>query len=147
MRNYLKAYNDALNSGIVDKSVIQKHTEQQRLIEIMLPDSASFFYVIEAASHKYHFMGKQQKSVSGYSNDEFLSRGLELFLERLHLDERKVILEMVYPAFYSSVKSLTEEFKKKVQFQYNYRFKTKWGFYRNLLEQTYILEVDNKGNA
>ena len=147
MRKYLEAYNEAIKSGVVEEELIRKHVQQQRVIDEILPNSASFFYVIESPSRKYHFMGKQQESVSGYSNEEFLDKGLELFLQCLHPDEIDIILNQIYPNFFSSVDGMVVEDLTNVQFQYNYRFRTKTGEFRNLLEQTYVLETDINGIA
>ncbi len=76
MRKYIEAYKDAFGSGLVKDEKVQKHIEQQTIIDKFLPDSASFFYIVEAPSHKYHFFGKQQQNVSGYNNDEFLKKGV-----------------------------------------------------------------------
>lgn len=147
MRNYLQAYLDVAGSGLIKESVVQKYIEQQTTIDKILPESASFFYIVESPSRKYHFMGKQQETVSGYSNFEFFDQGVELFLHSLHPDEIDIILGQVFPYAMSLVHKAADKDKKKLLLQYNYRFRRKTGEYINLLEQVYVLEVDKEGKA
>lgn len=145
MRNYVKAYKDVLKCRFAPQGVIRKHIENQETIDQYLPDGASFFYVIEIQTGKYHFMGKQQESVSGYTNEEFSLRGLQLLFENIHPDEVEFVVNNVYARFAKVTASVAIENRKSLQFQYNYRFRRKDGKYINLMEQVYILELDENG--
>lgn len=147
MRNYLQAYLDVAGSGLINEAIVQKYIDQQTTIDKILPNSASFFYIVESPSRKYHFMGKQQESVSGYSNFDFFDQGVELFLNSLHPEEIDIILGQVFPDAMSLVHQAADKEKKNILLQYNYRFRRKTGEYINLLEQAYVLEVDIEGRA
>lgn len=147
MRNYLQAYRDLFGSGLIQGKTIRKHIEQQTIIDRFLPDSASFFYIVEPVTHTYHFMGKQQENISGYSNEEFLQQGLELFLQCLHPEEIDIIVNQIYPDVMRMILQADVADKQQVLTQYNYRFRRKSGEYINLLEQLYVLEVDSEGMA
>lgn len=147
MRNYALAYSDALGSGLIKDETVKAHIEQQVIIDKILPDTASFFYIVEPVTRNYHFMGKQQMSVSGYTNEEFRKEGVALFLKCLHPDERDIILHQIYPEFAKFVATSSHKDKKDLHFSYNYRFKRKTGEYINLMEQIHILEVDDQGMA
>jgi DNA-binding CsgD family transcriptional regulator len=147
MRNYVKAYKEVIGSGLVREHAIIKHIEQQVMIDKYLPDSASFFYITEINTGRYRFMGKQQESVSGYTNEEFLSQGLKLFFECLHPEDVDIIVHKVYQAFTDVVFQAPPEDKKNFQLQYNYRFRRKSGEYVSLMEQIYVLEVDEAGRG
>jgi len=47
VREYLKACTDIFQSGLVKGDIVRKHIEQQIIIDEFLPDSASFFFVVE----------------------------------------------------------------------------------------------------
>lgn len=146
VREYLKACTDIFQSGFVEGHIVRKHIEQQMIIDEFLPDSASFFFVVEPGSHTYHFMGKQQESVSGYTNEEVKNRGMEFLFTRLHPDDAIVLQEKVYPTFFNILKELSVDKNiKETVTQFNYRFKTKSGGYSNFLEHLYVLEVDQDG--
>ena len=145
MRKYAQAFVDAFNSGFVNENAIKQHIKQQAIIDEILPESASFFYVIEIPAHKYHFFGKQQVNVSGYSNEEFLEKGVELLFQCIHPDEVDIILNEIYPAFSDAIMNAPADERRKILFQYNYRFQRKDGEYLNLMEQIYTLEVDQNG--
>lgn len=142
MRNYIRAYHDVMRSGFITESAIERHVEQHAAIDALLPESASFFYIIEINTGRYRFLGRQQETVSGYSNEVFLERGIELFLERVHPDDVEILLNRVYVSLGLLMDELPAEDRKRVQFQYNYRFQRKDGEYLNLLEQLYVLELD-----
>ncbi|SHO49938.1 LuxR C-terminal-related transcriptional regulator [Desulfopila aestuarii] len=147
MRQYLQAYKDLFGTGLVKGETIQKHIEQQTTIDTFLPDSASFFYVAESPSHTYHFMGRLQENVSGYTNEEFLQQGIGLFLQCLHPEEIDIIVNQMYPDGMDVISQADEQEKQQILTQYNYRFKRKTGEYINLMEQLYVLEVDENGLA
>lgn len=144
MRKYLKAYKDLFGSGLIKGEIVRKHIEQQAMIDRLLPDSASFFYITESASHTYHFMGKQQKNVSGYANEVFLEKGIELFFQCLHPEEIDIIVNQMYADGMRIIFAADEKERPQILTQYNYRFKRKSGEYINLMEQLYVLEMGGK---
>lgn len=145
MRNYVQAYLDAVGSGYIQSEVVKWYIQQQITIDKILPDSASFFYVVESPSLTYHFMGRQQESVSGYTNEEFLSQGVELFIKCLHPDDVDIILNQVFQEGMQVIKNADDAEKYNMVLQYNYRFKRATGEFINLLEQLYVLEIDQDG--
>ena len=145
MRNFILAYQDLARGAPVKVKGVQKHIEQQTIIDGILPESASFFYVVEPSTHTYHFMGKQQVNVSGYSNEEFIEGGVELFLQSIHPEEVEIILNQILPAYVDLIIDSSQEDRKKLQFQYNYRFKRKDDIHLNLMEQLYVLKTDQAG--
>jgi DNA-binding CsgD family transcriptional regulator len=85
--------------------------------------------------------------ISGYSIDEFYSKGYLLLIECMHPDERNVMMLRVLPELVNYVATVPDEEKKSCQSQFNCRFKRKSGEYINLLAQSYVLEVDQKGRV
>jgi len=147
LRNYPKAYSQLLKSGFVPEDTVKKHVRHQFTIDKLLPDSASFFYIVNLNTLDYLFVGKQQKSISGYTNDVFLENGLEFFLKCVHPDEVDVLVNQAFSDLTGLIADTVPEEKKKLQLQYNYRFKRKNGEFVNLLERVYVLEVDDAGRG
>lgn len=146
VREYLQACHDLFQSGLVKGDILKKHIEQQIVIDKFLPDSASFFFVVEPVSHTYHFMGRQQESVSGYPNDEVMRRGMEFLFACLHPEDVTILQDKIYPKIAGTLRELAlkEDIRKAVT-KFNYRFKTKSGVYLNFLEHLYVLETDQAG--
>ncbi|MBG0790004.1 MAG: hypothetical protein H0S80_05835 [Desulfovibrionaceae bacterium] len=119
--------------------------ERHIKLDAMLPDFASFFYVIELPSQKYRFMGRHQANVSGYSNEEFMECGIELFLSRIHPEDAPILLNEIYPSYAQILADFSAPQRTELQLQYNYRFKRKGSVYLNLMEQVYVLELDDAG--
>ena len=146
VREYVKACQDIFKSGFLQEEILKKHIERQIIIDEFLPDSASFFFVIEPCNNKYHFMGKQQEIVCGYSNEEILTRGLDFLFECVHPSEVGVLIDRIYPDIANCMAKISKKTDIKRTFtQFNYRFKTKGGNYINLLEHLYVLETDQEG--
>lgn len=143
MRKYVQSYRDAFGSGLVKDEIIKQHIEQQAIIDKLLPDSASFFYIVETPSQTYHFFGKQQENLSGYTNEEFLNGGINFFVSCLHPDEVEIIFDQLYPEIMEFIANTVQDEFRNVVAQYNYRFKKKSGEYINLMEQVYFLETDS----
>ena len=146
MRKYLQAYQEMFQCDIIPDDNVRRFVDAHILIDLYLPDSAAFFYVVKYPDGKYDFLGKQQEHVSGYSNKEFKAGGVELFLQCIDPEQIDFILQGVYPDILAFVSGLQDdEAKKRVLIQYNYRFKRKDGQFINLLEHVHILELDSAG--
>ncbi|TKB05862.1 LuxR C-terminal-related transcriptional regulator [Desulforhopalus sp. IMCC35007] len=146
VEEYVKACQDIFQSGLVMEDIIKRHIQRQIMISECLPDSASFFFVVEPVTNKYHFMGQQQESITGYTNEEVIRRGLEFFFNSLHPEEVNILLEEIYPEIASTLDSVSRKTDvKKTVTQFNYRFKDKSSKYINLMEQLYVLETDQDG--
>lgn len=147
VEEYKKAIADVFQSGFLKGDIIRKHIKHHLLLDKILPDSASFFLVVEPSTHKYHFMGKQQESVTGYSNEVAIKKGMEFFLECLHPAEVNILLSKIYPKIQRTLAELAKtEDIRKASVQFNYKFKAKSGNYLNLMEHLYVLETDQVGN-
>lgn len=147
MKSYLEAYQELVKCEFIDRDVVAKHVAQQLLIDKILPDTASFFVITDIASATYPFVGSQLEVLSGYSIDEFYSKGYQLFIQCLHPEERDVIMLRVLPELVNFVATIPAEEKKSCQSQFNFRFKRKNGEYINVLAQSYVLEVDQMGRV
>lgn len=147
MQDYVTELREVLSRGYVPEDVIKKHVAQHAMIDTVLPETPSFFYVLELKSLKYRFMGRQQYNVSGYTNEEVMEKGVEFFVNSVHPDDIGILLNEVYPAFVRIIEEAPIEERRRAQVQYNYRFRIKSGEYQNLVEQTYVLELDNMGSA
>lgn len=147
MKSYLQAYQELVKCDFIDLDTVGKHVSQQFLIDKILPDTASFFIITDIASATYPFVGSQLEVISGYSIDEFYSKGYLLLIECMHPEERDVMMLRVLPELVNFVATVPEEEKKSCQSQFNCRFKRKSGEYINLLAQSYVLEVDRKGRV
>ena len=143
MRNYVRSFCEAFGSGLVKNETIKRHIEEHALIDKFLPDSASFFYILATPYNKYNFFGKQQENLSGYTNEEFLKGGIELFIECLHPEEVDIILNQLYPETIEFVARKVREQFNNIVFNYNYRFKKKSGEYINLMENVYFLDTNS----
>lgn len=147
MSNFAEAYREVLQCGLVDREVLAKHLDQQTTLDRILPNAFSFFYLIEIATQTYHFMGHRQSLISGYTNAEFMTHGLGLFLQSLHPDEAPIIVNEVYRDFREVVMKTPAADRHKILIQYNYRFRRKDGEFVNLLEQVSVVAFDDHGNG
>ena len=146
MSTYTEAYREILKCALVEEEVLRRHTEQQVLLDTLLPDAALFYYLIEIASQKYHFVGRRQMQITGYNNAEFIDQGLGFFFECMHPEDAAIIVNGVYPDFRRACGSIAREDVTRILMQYNFRFKRKDGKYINLLEQLSIVALDSEGN-
>lgn len=141
--SFAQAYSDVLKSGFVKKKILKKHIEKQGEIDRLLPNSASFFYIIDLATSSYHFLGKQQKNISGIENEQMLKLGIEGFLQRIHPEEVGIIVNEVYKDFTAWFDEAKDEYDHtEIVYQYNYRFRNGNDEFINLLEHIHILEID-----
>lgn len=143
-----ESYRDLLKSDLVKDEILMKYVEVHGTLDNLLPKSASFFYIIDLATGSYHFLGKQQKSISGVDNEEFKSGGINSFVQRLHPDDANIVINEVYKDFKIWFDGLSDNNERKASvFQYNYRFLSGNGGYINLMEHIHVPELDGNNRA
>ena len=69
--------------------------------------------------------------------------GLKAFFNLLHPEDRETLTHRVTPAMFQKVGQLSSEEKLKVRAQYNYRIRKEDGNYRQILQQSIILELND----
>ena len=139
---YDKAWLEVFKSGYVKEETIQKHVEHQAKLDMLLPKFSSFFMIVDHSRLSYRFIGEQQQQVSGYTNQEVMSKGVEFFLQSLHPDELPIILTEMYPRYNEIIINTPPEKKTKLLMHDNCRFRCKNGEYINIMQQGFVLEFD-----
>ncbi len=124
-------------------------SEYIKLIEKIdkhLPITNSFIIITNPQTQSYEFISKNFNAVTGITPEELTERGVRGFLKRIHPEDVTVWLGLMDELVRFCVSHIALKDRKKLDVQYNYRFKKGNGNYINLLENQVALQLDEEGN-
>jgi len=111
-----------------------------------LPINNTFIIITNPQTQSYEFISKNFKAVTDISPEELTKKGVSGFLKRIHPEDVIVWLELMKELVSFSVTNIALKDRKKLDVQYNYRFKKGNGNYLNILESQVALQLDKEGN-
>ncbi|WP_207426606.1 LuxR C-terminal-related transcriptional regulator [Pedobacter sp. SYSU D00535] len=92
----------------------------------------------------YEFVSPSIQTVLGYSDEEFLDKGLKLFFQIIHpsdLEQFRDIHLCIFNYYYT----VPAEERQKLVFCYNFRARTAEGSYRQILRQSSFTDISSDG--
>lgn len=124
----------------VTRERIKHLVEVYHQVDQALPKIPKIYYILNLFLRpSYEFLGKNTSAVSGHSRAYFLKKGPKFFLENLHPEDRKIVINKIYREglkYYRKLKKHQDTF----HIEYNYRFKHADGHYIKLQERVHILK-------
>jgi DNA-binding CsgD family transcriptional regulator len=143
LNNYAKIFQ---SSGEYSKENLERHIDRFRDLDKMLPSSSSTFHLISNTdTGGIEFISKNFSRVTGLEPKDFLEGGAAAYMSRIHPGELHLWLRLMADLmqFYETNYSASD--LKRLDFQYNYRFKTGSGKFSNLIVNQVNLLADKKG--
>jgi DNA-binding CsgD family transcriptional regulator len=133
------------NTSDIDSITIEPHIENLRKADELVPPEPRFYLIVNLNSYRYEFLGKGQQLLSGYSNEEVQNRGVEFFTANIYPEDGEFVLRESYNKFSEIIASEPVEERKNIVLQTNYRLRHKDGHLIHLIEQMWVLKLDDKG--
>ena len=133
------------NAAGIAFSDIQPHIQNFKRVDEIVPPGPRFYLVVNLNTYKYEYVGKGQRLLTGYSNEQVSREGISFQLANLHPEDGEYIVKRSYPRFTEILSGFSPEGQKNILLQNNYRFRHKEGHYVHLIEQNWVMETDEKG--
>lgn len=134
------------NATGIDFKDIEPHILNFQKVDEAIPHGPRFFIVINLHTYQYEFMGKGQFLLTGYDNEWVKKQGIKFQTANMHPEDGEFIVKHAYTKFSEILETQPAEERKNIILQSNYRFKHKDGHYVHLMEQNWIMKLDEKGN-
>ena len=136
------------HSGIVKDfshyvKTIKKNAYFSKLLNA-LPFAMS---ITDYQTQKYLYVNETAgEELTGYPIQEFIDNGMPYWLSLIHHDDLLEISNHSFPELLASLHKLTAEEVKQCKFTYTYRMKRKDNKWIHVLQNSVILEMDEKRN-
>ena len=104
----------------------------------------SAIYVLDFVRDEYLYVGENCTRIFGYTREEYMSQGRELFLSHAHPDDVNIYLSKVIEHSGSVMNEISKEDLPLCRFSVLFRSKNKDGVYLKILQQYVVLEVTDE---
>ncbi len=143
----ITAYSHVFEGGRVLPTCesVREYIQLLKKTDISYPVNNTFIIITNAQTQSYEFISKNFKAVTGIAPETVMQKGVKDFLARMHPDDVEVWLELMMELMEFVVSNIALKNRKRIDVQYNFRFKTSDGSYINLLENQVILQIDEEG--
>lgn len=135
------------NAAVIDYESIKPHINDFKRVDELVPPGPRFYLVINLHTYKYEYVGKGQQLLSGYSNEEVKEQGIKFQMDNIHPEDGEYILKHSYGKFTELLMSYPPEERRDLILQNNYRFRHKSGKILHLIEQIWVLKLDEQGGG
>jgi len=102
-------------------------------------------YMLDYSTKKYLFVSQSCEAFLGYTAQEYMREGQILGLSNIHPEDLVTYADKAFVELINYTQHLSVEEVRKCRFSVNYRIKRKDGVYIKVLQQTVILEANDKG--
>lgn len=103
-----------------------------------------YTYILDWHKGKYSFLSEGLKSLMGY-DDQFVAKGMEAFFQIIHPDDIRPFQRITSKWMEILLGKPEGEFNRYTA-NFNFRVKSNYGSYINLLQQPVYVSLDRKGN-
>lgn len=102
--------------------------------------SRSVVFLLDLLERRYLSMSPSVLSVSGYSTRYMMDGGLEMAMDKYHPEDGRIYSGNIFFKNMEVLHQLPDNQRSNYCFNYNYRFKTRRGEYRSILQKLAILQ-------
>src|ERR1035437_7043219 len=145
---YIQYFDSFKRSGIVKDfspyiKGIEKNVFFQKLINLL----PCVMTISDYQTQQYLYANETPcEELTGYPAKEFVQKGMSFWMSQIHPDDTQEIANHSFPKLLASLHKYTDEEVKQCKFTYTYRFKRKDNVWVKFLQNSVILEMDEKRN-
>lgn len=121
---------------------IKEHIKKLIELDYYYPYNATFFCITNTSTQSFEYVSKNFKACTGLLPEELLKGGMNYFWSRFHEHDIKLWLSGLQRLMEFTMKELTQEQRKKMNYTWNYRIKKGNGSYVNIVQNTTPLQFD-----
>ncbi|ATL45875.1 hypothetical protein COR50_01135 [Chitinophaga caeni] len=102
-------------------------------------------YILDYTKSKYIAASQGMESVSGYRSQSFLEGGLDFTTQIWHNEDAKIFSDKVHSTNLKFLQEIPTQQHGNYLFTCNYRIRTRFGGFRNILQQSVFLQSAETG--
>ncbi len=126
-----------------DKPLLETHIKKIIELDSFLPYSSTFFCITNTQELTFEYISKNFHSCLGIDANEVKTQGMRYFWNRIHPDDVEAWLEALNDLMKFTLKEISEENRKRMNYTWNYRFKNSNDVYVNIIQNTTPLAFDS----
>jgi len=139
-RKIQKTYSEIFES--YGSPTIEEHISRFIELDSFLPYSSTFFCITNTQNLSFEYISKNMTSCLGLKASVIKEKGMRYFWSRVHPDDLEHWLIALAELMSFTLKEISVEDRKRMNYTWNYRFKNAQGEYVNIIQNTSPLEFD-----
>ena len=142
----LEDYSDIFNTDLQFSSEFLKtHIEKLKELDRYIPHSSTFFCVTNTVSRSFEYVSKNFSASTGLDIEQMCREGMTFWWSRMHPDEMESWLKSLNDLMIFTLSSVPTENRKKMTYTWNYRIKDAHDIYKNVIQHTTPMYLDEEG--
>lgn len=125
-----------------EKPSLKTHIRKIIELDTYLPYSSTFFCVTNTQNLTFEYISKNFNSCLGLDADTIRKEGMRYFWSRIHPDDIERWLNALNHLMEFTLKEISVEDRRLMNYTWNYRFKNSKGIYVNIIQNTTPLAFD-----
>ena len=140
-KNIQKAYSEIFKS--YGSPTIEEHIRKIIELDLFLPYSSTFFCITNTQNLSFEYISKNMTSCLGIKSSIMKEKGMRYFWSRVHPDDLEYWLIALAELMKFTLKEISVEDRKRMNYTWNYRLKNAQDEYVNIIQNTSPLEFDS----
>lgn len=121
------------------------HIEKLRELDEFIPFSTTFFCVTNTLSQSFEYVSKNFSSALSLDINEMCEKGMSFWWTRMHPEEMETWLTSLQDLMNFTLAEKPREDRKRMTYTWNYRVRDGRGTYKNIIQHTTPMHLDEEG--
>lgn len=121
------------------------HIEKLKELDHLIPYSTTFFCVTNTLSQSFEYVSKNFSSCLSLDIEQMCKEGMTFWWSRMHPEEMDTWLKSLQELMLFTLSEIPREDRKRMTYTWNYRIKDGRGSYKNIIQHTTPMYLDDEG--
>lgn len=145
-KKVLDSYNDIFSTFQEFKGeTLEKHVEKLRMLDQLIPHSATFFCVTNTSAQSFEYVSKNFVPAMMIDVDRMTEGGMKFWWNQMHPEEMGTWLQSLKDLMGFTMENIALEDRRRMTYTWNYRAKDGKGIYKNIIQHTTPMFFDDEG--
>lgn len=145
-KKVLESYNDIFSTFQEFKGeTLEKHIEKLRMLDRLIPHSATFFCVTNTSTQSFEYVSKNFEPTMMIDFNQMVEGGMKFWWSQMHPEEMSTWLQSLKDLMVFTMENIALEDRRRMTYTWNYRAKDGQGIYKNIIQHTTPMFFDEEG--
>lgn len=145
-KKVLESYNDIFSTFQEFKGeTLEKHIEKLRMLDQLIPHSATFFCVTNTSTQSFEYVSKNFEPTMMIDFTQMVEGGMKFWWSQMHPEEMSTWLQSLKDLMVFTMENIALEDRRRMTYTWNYRAKDGHGIYKNIIQHTTPMFFDEEG--
>ena len=124
---------------------LEKHIEKLKELDQIIPHNSTFYCITNTTKRSFEYVSKNFSFCTGLNIEQMKREGMTFWWGRMEPSEMKIWLESLNDLMAFTLEHVDIADRKRVSYTWNYKIKIENGEYKNLVQHTTPMYLDEEG--